>query len=402
MTGTPGPAEPSRSRPDPEGPVAAGAAQLGDEEIAAVEAVLRSQMLYRWRGCHVARFERRFAEWLEADVHTLAVNSGTAALELALEGLALEPGDEVLVPSVGFISTATAVHAVGAVPRFVGVGPSLCIEAEAAEAAGSDRTKVLLAVHVHGSACDIDALRALTERKGWALVEDVAQACGARFHGARLGTFGAAAAFSFQHFKLLSIGEGGMVVTRDRAAFERAAFAHDTAATWTMSEIAQRVGEIRMTPRNLRMSEIEGALGVIQLERCDQLVKHLRSLKGTLHKQLEQVPGLELRPHADSGGEAGTSLIFFLPSSTDAQSAAARLRLEGVNAAPLLGSAGTNRHWAGDWVRALSACGARPPEFEQLDRDRRILERGVLLPIDPRWSARDLAETAEALGKVFA
>ena len=392
---------PARSRPDGDPPLAVGADQIGDEEVAAVEAVLRSKVLYRYRGSAVDRFERSFEAWLDAGSRALAVSSGSAALQLALAAVDLDPGAEVIVPTVGFVSIATAVHAAGAVPRFAPVGEALCLDPDRALVAAGDRTGAILAVHTFGSPADLEALGAVTERYEAWLVEDVAQACGGSFRGRRLGTFGRAAAFSFQHFKLATTGEGGMVVTSEPGAYARTVVAHDAAAIWTVPALARHVRSLSFPPGNFRMSELEAALGAVQVARCDWLIARLRAIKAALLPHVD-VSGIATRPHADPAGDIGSHVVFYTDTFEEADWAARALRAEGVCATRLLGGSGGNRHWAGEWGPVLESFGAPPPEAEVLAADEGVLRRGVVMAIDPRMDDLDIADTQAALDKVFA
>ncbi|MFL5910658.1 MAG: DegT/DnrJ/EryC1/StrS family aminotransferase [Gaiellaceae bacterium] len=391
----------ARSRPDGDPPLAVGADQIGDEDVTAVEALLRGKMLYRYRGSAVEHFERSFEAWLDAGSRALAVSSGSAALQLALAAVDLEPGAEVIVPTVGFVSIATAVHAAGAVPRFAPVGEALCVDPDRALATAGDRTGAIVAVHSYGSSADLDALSTIAERHEACVVEDVAQACGGSFRGRRLGTFGRAAAFSFQHFKLATTGEGGMVVTSEADAYARAAVAHDAAAKWNIPALARQVRSLPFPPGNLRMSELEAALGAVQIARCDSLISRLRAIKAALVPHVD-VSGITTRPHADPAGDIGSHMIFYAETYEEADWAARALRAEGVCAASLLGGSSGNRHWAGEWGSVLESFGAPPPDADVLAADEGVLRRGVTVAIDPRMDDRDVAETQAALDKVFA
>jgi 8-amino-3,8-dideoxy-alpha-D-manno-octulosonate transaminase len=394
---------PARARPDTERVMRLGATQIGGEELAAVEAVLRRQILYRYHGSTVDELEERFGRWLGDGARTLAVSSGTAAIQLAFAALDLQPGYEVLVPSIGFVSAATAIHSAGGVPRFVPVDRSLGIDPAAAMVAVTDRTRAVLAVHPYGSPCDIAGVLSLARGVDVVVVEDVAQCCGGTFAGRRLGTFGAAAAFSFQHFKLLTTGEGGMVATGDATVHDRATFLHDAAAIWARPDASSRVGSVRIAPLNLRMSEIEGALGLVQLDRCDRSIARLRSAMAPLRSYLAEVSGLTLRALPDPAGEIATNLVFFLGDRAEAAWVVEALRAEGVNASLLLSDPpGGNRHWAGDWIPVLERCGMPLPDGDVIEADRRLLDPGVVLPLDIRYSEEDIAETLAALRKVLA
>lgn len=364
-----------------------GAALFGAAEQGAVLEVLRRGTLYRYHGRAVSTFEERFAGWLGEEVEALAVNSGSSALLLAYAACGLGPGDEVLVPTFGFVSAASAVHAVGAVPRFVGVEACGSIDVEAAAAAVNERTRAILAVHPLGAACDLDAVRALAARFDLRVIEDVAQACGGTYRGRRLGTFGDAGAFSFQHFKLIATGEGGMLVSGSGEVLDHAAFLHDSAAPWTMPERTARVGAVATAPGNLRMSELEGAIGLVQLGRCEGLLAGLRRRKRLALAAIEDCSTPAL---ADPAGDAGSHLIVRVEDGGAADRVAA-LREHGVAASPLLGPPGTNRHWAGDWGDVLGRCGIPGPSPETLAADRARLGNELVVQLE--------AGTAPAAGE---
>ena len=210
-----------------------GALRLDQEEeeaaVAAVREVMRSKKLFRFYGpsrspftpTRVRDLERAFAHHLGAR-HTLAVNSGTSALVTGLAALGVGPGDEVIVPAYTWISTASAVLALGAVPILAEVDDSLTLNPDDARQCFSPHTRGIIAVHMRGAPARLDALRSLTAASGIFLMEDVAQAAGGRFGDRSLGTIGDVGAFSFQMSKILTAGEGGLVVTSDRQTHLRA------------------------------------------------------------------------------------------------------------------------------------------------------------------------------------
>lgn len=391
----------ARSRPDQERAMRIGALEIGEKERLAVDEVLALKILYRFHGSTVAKFESEFRTWLGApDVQCLAVNSGTSALLLALAALDLRPGDEVLLPTLGFVSAATTILAVGCMPRFVPIDHSLGMISEMALKLVTKRTRALLAVHPYGSACDLTSLQAVAESFGGAIIEDAAQACGAEFKGRRVGTFGNLACFSFQYFKLLTTGEGGMVVTSDNDLFDRVCFMHDAAALWTMPERSARVERVKLPPLNLRMSELEGALGVSQLAKCDDLLLRMRTTKRVLRDRLDGAPGITLRPHSDINGDTGSALIFYVRNEERAKWLVAALQAEGVGVSGLRGEPGMNRHWLDDWLPILKKSGYDYDMNLPHMMDSYKLENGILFPIDIRYSQDDVDETILAFSKV--
>lgn len=234
---------------------------VGEEEVAAVEAVLRSGHLVQ--GPQVAAFEEEFSA-LVGGRHCVAVSSGTSALLVALLAVGVGPGDEVIVPSFTFAATANAVRLAGAVPIFADIEPRhYGLHPPAVEAALTARTAAVVAVHLYGHPAAVDRLSALCGDHGLALVEDAAQAHGAALAGRPVGTWGAAAAFSFYATKNMTTGEGGMVVVADEAAAHRARLLRNQGM--------ERPYENEIVGYNVRMTDMAAALGRVQLSRLPSL-----------------------------------------------------------------------------------------------------------------------------------
>ena len=241
-------------------PVPMTGLQLGEPERRAVERVLASGMLAQ--GPEVAAFEAEFAEHV-AGRPCVAVNSGTSALLLSLLALGIGPGDEVIVPSFSFAATANAVALTGARPVFVDIEPAhFGLDPAAVRAAITERTAALMPVHLYGHPAELTELTELADRHGLALVEDAAQAHLASWAGRPVGTFGAAAAFSFYPTKNMTSGEGGMVVCADET----------TARTVRLlrNQGMERRYANEMIGYNLRMTDLHAAIGRAQLARLPE------------------------------------------------------------------------------------------------------------------------------------
>lgn len=236
----------------------------------------------QWGGFHplIEEFERSFAAFQQC-AHGISACNGTLTLELALSVLGVGPGDEVIVPAISFISTATAVSRVGATPVFADLEPwSFNLDPETvAEAIGS-RTRAVIAVHFGGLMCQIEQIRALCSRAGLLLIEDAAHAHGAEWSGRRAGSFGITGSFSFQNGKVLSSGEGGMLVTSDNSFAEVArSTANQGRAPGHSFYDHHRIGT------NFRMTAFQAAVLVAQLERLPAQNAH-RAANAALLKQL--------------------------------------------------------------------------------------------------------------------
>lgn len=195
----------------------------GDREVEAVTRVLRSGGLNYWTGAEGAAFEAEYADSV-GRAHGIAVANGTLALELALRAFGIGPGDEVVVPSRTFIATASAVVAVGATPVCADIDRDSCaLTAESVSAVLTSRTRAVIPVHFGGWPADMDPIVALASEHDLVVIEDCAQAHGARYHGRPVGSLGShAAAFSFCQDKIVPVGDGGMLLLDDEEAYRRA------------------------------------------------------------------------------------------------------------------------------------------------------------------------------------
>lgn len=231
---------------------------IGEEERAAVDAVLASGMLAQ--GEEVAAFEREFSEKLVDGRSAVAVNSGTAGLHLGLLAAGIGPGDEVIVPSFTFAATANSVALTGATPVFADIEPAhYALDAAAVEAVVTERTAAIMPVHLYGHPADMAALGAVAERHGLALFEDAAQAHGATLGGRPVGSFGRFAMFSLYPTKNMTSGEGGIVTTGE-----------DEVARWLRllrNQGMERQYENEIVGFNARMTNLHAAIGRVQLTK---------------------------------------------------------------------------------------------------------------------------------------
>jgi dTDP-4-amino-4,6-dideoxygalactose transaminase len=261
--------------------------QYDDRERKALEEVLESRVWWRTPGTKTLQFENDFAQFHGAK-HGIAVTNGTAALEVTMSALGIGPGDEVILPDFTFVATASAVLYAGALPVMVDVSPeTYCIDPALAAAAITERTKAIIAVHMGGHPADLDALGALAKQKGIALIEDSAHAHATEWKGRRIGTHGIAGTFSFQSSKLMTAGEGGIVITNDDAFEKQARSVHDCGrkpGEWFYSHF--------INGSNYRLSEWQGAILGAQLTRADEQTLQRHKNARLLDKLLSQIPGI--------------------------------------------------------------------------------------------------------------
>ncbi|MGH3649658.1 MAG: DegT/DnrJ/EryC1/StrS family aminotransferase [Acidimicrobiia bacterium] len=257
---------------------------IGPEEIAAVTEVLESGMLAS--GERVARFEEVFADAIGAD-HAVAVGSGTAALHLGLLAIGVGPGDEVIVPSFTFAASANSVKMTGATPVFADIDPQdYTIHASAIEPLITDETKAVMPVHLYGQMAPMGPIVALAEAAGIDVIEDAAQAHLAESSGRNAGSIGRVAGFSFYPTKNMTTGEGGMITTSDSEVAHRARLLRNQG----MAERYQH----RIVGLNERMTEIEAAIGLVQLGRLPAWTERRREIAMIYRERLHPILGLPL------------------------------------------------------------------------------------------------------------
>lgn len=246
-----------------------------EKAIKAVEAVLRSGKVNYWTGKQGMEFEKRFAEW-QGSKYAISVATGTAALHVALNSLGIGPGDEVIIPSYTFIATSFSVVQAGAIPRFADVNrEDHCISIESAEKLVTERTKAIMPVHLYGNVCDMDKLRAFAKRHNLFVIEDNAEAFGGVYKGKKTGTLSEMAGCSFCQNKTFTTGgEGGMVTTDDEdLAWKARSFrdhGYDVKQRLSLLELEQKLPYIHnMVGWNYRMTEMQSAIGLAELDRMD-------------------------------------------------------------------------------------------------------------------------------------
>lgn len=235
---------------------------------------------------YIGRFENAFAKHLGVR-YAIATSSCTGALHMGLAGIGVGPGDEVICADINWIASAAPVTYLGAKPVLVDILPDTwCLDPAKVEAAITPRTKAILAVHIYGNLCDMDALLKIGERHGIPVVEDAAEAIGSIWHGKRAGSMGVFGAFSFHGTKTITTGEGGMFVTNDDALYQR---------VLTLSNHGRAKGQTRQFWPDVigfkyKMSNIQAAIGLAQVERVEELIEGKRRVFKEYERRFSGLP----------------------------------------------------------------------------------------------------------------
>lgn len=347
----------------------------------------------------VRQFETNFAQEMKIK-YALACSSGSAALRLALAGLGIGPGDEVITQSFTFVATVEAIVESRAIPICTNIDQSLNMCPRDLERRITPRTKAIIVVHMLGVPVDMDAILAVAKRAGnLPVVEDTAWGCGAEYKGKKLGTIGQVGTYSFDHAKAMTTGEGGMVVTNDHV-IDANARAFSDHGHENNSRVPRWEDSRRSSGFNYRMSELQGAVGLAQLRKLPVVIEHQRRSLSILKQALTDIPDIEFRPVPVGGQEAADAAVFYTPSPELARRCRQYLIEAGVGT-KILPEAIT-WHFAGTWdhiSELVQACGPNLSQTYALSQAR--LSRAVALPISIKMSDSVPDKARQAIKKAL-
>ncbi len=376
---------------------------FSDQEIDIVGAVLRSGKVNYWTGEEGRSFEREFAEHCMVS-HAVAVANGTVALELALIALGIGPGDEVIVTPRSFIASASCVALVGARAVFADVDPlSQNITAQTIEPHITRRTKAVIAVHLAGLPCEMDAIRELAEKHNLFVIEDCAQAHGASYHGKPVGSMGHVSAFSFCQDKIISTGgEGGMLVTNDEAVWRRAWEYKDHGKSFRAVYQVEHEAGFRWLHEsfgtNWRMTEMQAAIGRLQLRKLPEWHRLRGRNAALLREGLQGIPGLRLLAMPERV-EHGWYKFYAFVKPEALKSGWSRDRImntvvaEGV---PCFSGSCSEIYLEKAFANKEGMSIPRP-----LPVARELGETSLMFPVHPTMQLSDMADVMKAVLKVF-
>jgi perosamine synthetase len=336
-------------------------------------------------GQYVERFEAAFAEFCDVG-YAVSCCNGTAALHLALLALGVEPGDEVIVPTLTFVATANAVTYCGARPVFVDSDPEIwSLDPSLLPDLITARTKGIIVVHLYGHPVDMDPVLALAQKHGLFVIEDAAEAHGAEYKGRRIGSLGDVAAFSFYGNKLLTTGEGGMVVTNDAGL---AAKVHQLKG---QGVDPHRRYWFPVIGYNYRLTNIAAAIGLAQMEKADWHVSRRREVAAQYAQHLKSSPDIKLQPEKSWARHAYwmTSVVLDEHAAVPRDEVMARLADAGIETRPFFHPMHTL------------------PMYQELAQEQgypvaeRLASHGINLPSSATLSGEDVAFVCDQLTHIL-
>ncbi|MBD3249374.1 aminotransferase class V-fold PLP-dependent enzyme [Candidatus Woesearchaeota archaeon] len=343
----------------------------------------------------VKDFEQKIAEKVGSK-YSLFVSSGTAALKLGLIALGVKPGDEVITQSFTFIATVEAILEVGAKPVIAEVDKTLNMDPKDLEKKITDKTKVIIPVHMAGVPASMDEIIKVAEKHNIPVFEDSAQALGAMYKGKPLGTLGKAGIYSLDIGKVITTGEGGVLVTDDGSLYKKALEYSDHGHECNPS--VPRGEDTRSSwGFNYKVTELQGAVGLAQLKKLDYVLEKQRTNKQKLKDMIKDIDNIELRENPDEEGDAGDTLIFFVESKEKAKSFAESLKENGFGTKNLPDA--IDWHYAGTWTHIFNVY----PEYEGKNLEEiwkqstDLLRRAIAIPIMVNMDDTQIEDWAKAI-----
>lgn len=339
-------------------------------------------------GSFIERFETDFGSFCGAK-YAIAVSNGTAALHLALLAAGIKPGDEVIVPALTFAATAAAVCYCGAYPVFVESEPDIgTLDPESFECAITPKTKAVIAVHLYGHPADMDPILCIAKKYDLTVIEDAAEAHGAKYKGQPVGNLGDMAIFSFYGNKILTTGEGGMVTTSNPTFNRKIRFLKDHAMDPNRRYWHPQVGY------NYRMTNLQAAIGCAQIERFDALIHWRKQAIGFYSDVFRDNDGILINPSKEWADSVPWMVCCLLPKYTKQEKRdrlMGELKRGGIDSRPYF-------HVLCD-MPPYATCKRIALSGEDIPIARGLSARGMNLPILPRLSLKDVLRVRRIMEK---
>ena len=387
---------------------------FGEQEKQQVQEVLDTGVLMRygfdgmrngqWKALEL---EKALADRMQVK-HAQLVSSGTSALTVALAIAGVGTGDEVIMPTFTFVASFESILAIGAVPILVDVDDTLTLNPEAVKEAITEKTKVVMPVHMCGSMADLKALKSVCDIHGLLLLEDACQAIGGTFEGKPLGSYGDLGCFSFDYVKTITCGEGGAVITNNDKykvnADHYSDHGHDHLGNDRGAETHPFLGY------NYRISELNAAVGVAQIHRLNEFLSIQKKNYTILREALETIPEVSFRKVPEGGEESYAFLSFFLPDETIAKNVHQALGNGGVDACFYWYD--NNWHYYRKWehLTSLKSLGKLPqaiynqlPDYSKSDfsKSDHWVGRNISCLIKLGWKDEEVLLRAKKMAKII-
>jgi len=388
---------------------------FGEEEKKEIMDVLATGVLFRYefldqrKGVFKVReFEQKFAEYCGVG-HAQAVTSGTSALKVALSAMGIGPGDEVITQGFTFVATWEAILEVGAVPVFTEVDATLNMDPLDLEKKITPATRCIVPVHMLGGQANIVEILNIASRHNIPVLEDTAQAAGARIQGKHLGTFGKCGTFSFDSVKTLTTGEGGMIITDDPELWRSMSEYHDHGHDHCVNPGGRGGEGRRFIGSNYRMMELQGAIGLAQLAKLNTMISAHQKNKSILKEAAAAIPGVTFRRLIDPSGDSATHLAFIMQDREHCRRVNGSLREAGCGA---INFSENTWHYYPRWEHLLGAKTMAHSGYpfnepgskkrivynpQALPESASLLERTLVYPVSIKMSEEKLQQICGAL-----
>ncbi len=372
--------------------------------------VLHSRSPFRHNGGKVLQFEREYAEHIGAKF-TLGVTSGTTALYSAMAALEVGPGDEVILPAWNWYADYDVIVLSGALPVFAEIDDSFGIDPADIERHVTPRTKVIIAAHLEGCPCQMDAVMEIARKHKIRVLEDCAQCAGGKYKGRYVGTIGDMGINSFQLSKTITAGEGGAVITNDPVLYERAVRFHDVGVASRAYSDAVGAGVLAgFASCNFRMNEFTGAVLRGQLQKLEIILTALRANAKKVREGIANLPKLKLRESGDIEGDLGMRVFLDMGTRERRDQFLRAVRAEGISAGGPGGSAilPTSERVAMKATIHPDWPSFNTPEGKAIEygaaccpKTIDVLNRHGGVTIGPKYSEEDVADVIKAIRKVY-
>ena len=343
-------------------------------------------------------FEKEIAKKVNT-TFAYCASSGTSALKAALIALGVRRGDEVITQSFTFIATVEAILELGAVPVITEIDKSLNMDPIDLRNKITNKTKVIIPVHMGGVAAKMDEIMLVAKRHNIKVLEDSCQAFGATYNGKPVGTIGDMGVYSFDGGKIITTGEGGAIITNHEKLFRTAREYCDHGHE--LNPNVPRGEDTRTTwGFNYKMTELQGAVGLAQLKKMDYILGKQKEHKRIIKEGLREVRNIEFRELPDPEGDAGDTLFFFVETKEKAKSFAKLLKEKGLGTKNVPDA--IDWHFAGTWTQIFHDFdeykGKELSQVWKISND--LLRRAIALPILVNWTKEDITQIIETLKEV--